>query len=288
MSVHAETLDPAVGTAKRDLEERPFPSPKALLLLGTGVGFLPDRLEGRVQVDLSEVAGVPDPWNRAELFAGTLAGLDVWLLDDLSAEAASLESGPPWVRAFPLWLAAAAGARVLVHTSAGASLGTAEASPKLGELVALSDHINFSGRTPLLGLGPCKYGPLFPDQSSLHRPSLRQSALRAAARLGFDLPEAVAACTSGPSLDTPAERRFYGRAGANVAVQGLESPLIAAAHAGLDALCFVAITDSGEGRADLVRLLERSRAAAPAVEDLLLAVAPAVAESIRAREAEDA
>lgn len=287
MSVHAETLDPAVGAAKRDLEERSFPNPKALLLLATGVGFLPDRLEGRTQVDLSDVAGVPEPWNRAELFAGRLEGLDVWLLDDLSAEAASLESGPPWVRAFPLWLAAAAGARVLVHTSAGASLGSEVGSPKPGDLVALTDHINLSGRTPLLGLGPCKHGPLFPDQSRLHRAGLRQAALRAAARLGFDLPEAVAACTSGPSLDTPAERRFYARAGADVAVQGLESPLIAAAHAGLDALCFVAITDTGEGRADLVRLLERSRAAAPAVEDLVAAVAPAVAEAIRALEAED-
>ncbi len=290
MSVHADTLDPAVDRASRALEALGFPAPRALFLLATGVGFLPERLSGAQRLDLSEVDGVPAPWRHAQLIAGQLLGLDLWLLDDLSGEAMAMADAPPWVRGFPAWLAAARGARVLVCAAAGAALSATDGSTaglQPGDLALVRDHINLSGRTPLLGLGPSKCGPLFPDPSRLHDGALRQAALRAGAKLGLDLREVVVAATSGPSLDTAAERRFYARAGADVAVQNLESPLIAAAHAGLVALAIVAITDAGEGRADLRRLLERSSDAAPALEDLLVAIAPAVDAAVRAFESEE-
>jgi purine-nucleoside phosphorylase len=181
----------------------------------------------------------------------------------------------PWVRGYPCWLAAAAGAPVCVHASAGLALARARHKPIAeGSLALVSDHINMSGRTPLIGLGDSKLGPLFPDQSRLHLESLRKTALKRAKKLGVPAVEAVAACTSGPAVETPAERAFWAKAGADVAVQGLAVPMLACAHAGLAVLAVVCVTDGGEGIADVGAIVRRADAMAPALEDLVVALAP--------------
>jgi purine-nucleoside phosphorylase len=167
-----------------------------------------------------------------------------------------------------------------VHSSAGASL-TNELEP--GSLALLSDHLNLSGRTPLLGLASSGLGPLFPDVSGLHHAELRARALAICRDLGLPAREAVAACTCGPSLETPAERRFFARAGADVAVQGLEGPLLAAAHAGLATLAIVCVTDGGEGAVDLASIVAAAERMAPGLDDLLFRVAPEIARAAEGR-----
>jgi purine-nucleoside phosphorylase len=283
MTVHAEALERAVAAARAGLEQLGAARPAMLGLCATGVGFLPERLVDARAFPLAEVEGVPEPWRRAELVVGRLGAVDGWWLDDLSAEPEAVATAP-WVRGFPCWLAAAAGARVLVHTSAGSALPAAEGRARIepGTLALVRDHVNLSGRSPLTGLGASRLGPLFPDPSRLYDSDLRRAALRAAERLGLSAVEAIAACTIGPSLDTPAERAYFARAGADVAVQGLDGALLAALHAGLVALAVVAVTDAGEGGHDLGRLLERSSRIAPALEDLVLALAPDLARAVDA------
>lgn len=275
-------LDATIAQAADELRERGVPEPDALLLLGTGKGLLPTRLDHDAGLSLGGVPGVPEPWRDTSLHAGQLNGVGVWILEDPSDEPG--ERGPSWVDAFPCWLAAAAGASTLVHTSAASALPTApRAEPfAVGTLALASDHLNLSGTSPLIGLGESRLGPMFPDQSRLHDAALRRGALRCAERLGIAAREAVVACTAGPNLDTPAERRFYAAAGADVAVQGLATPLVAAAHAGLVALAIGIVTDAGEGPIDLARVSAAAQATAPALEDLLLAVAQDVEQSARA------
>jgi purine-nucleoside phosphorylase len=146
-------------------------------------------------------------------------------------------------------------------------------------IALVRDHINLSGRTPLVGLTESRLGPLFPDQSRLHHQELRKQALVAARKLGLACCEAVVACVSGPTLETPAERRFWAQAGADVAVQELVNTLHACAHAGLSVLELVALTDRGEGVQDMAGLVSRALAIAPGLEDLLLEIAPAVAHA---------
>ncbi|MBI5362737.1 MAG: purine-nucleoside phosphorylase, partial [Planctomycetes bacterium] len=65
------------------------------------------------------------------------------------------------------------------------------------------------------------------------------------------LGEGIAACAPFRALETPAERRYWSRAGADVAVQGLATPQHAAAHSGLSVLALVAVTDAGGGMQDV-------------------------------------
>jgi purine-nucleoside phosphorylase len=268
------TLDPAVRAALGALSAAP--RPRALYLLATGVGLFAERLDAAHHLPLGDVDGIPTPWRDALLHAGRLDGVPVWLLDD---EGAHASPGPPWHAGFPCWLAAAAGARVLVHASAGVALAS---SDQRGTLAALRDHIRFGDANPLLGLGESELGPLFPDVSALHDASLRALALERGKALGVEVREAVAVCTRGPSLDTPAERALFAHIGGEVLVQNLAAPLLAAAHAGLSVLALVAVTDAGTGPVSVEDVVSISEALAPALDDLLADLAPAIGERANA------
>jgi len=267
-----------VGRAISGLEALGVPAPRALFLLGTGAGLLPLRLKESTRSSLAEVPGVPEAWRGVQLHAGNLEGLACWMIEDAPGPpdrgALPAADEPAWVRGFPCWLAAAAGAAVLVHTSAGAAL-VADISP--ASLAIVSDHLNLSGRTPLLGLAGSSLGPLFPDLTRLHHAALRAQAIAIGSRIGLAVYAAVAACSPGPALETPAERLFFARAGAQVVVQGLEGPLLAAAHAGLAVLAVVCVTDRGEGELDLGQIVAAAERIAPGLEDLLVRLAPELA-----------
>lgn len=270
-------LDVSVLGAAASIEAAGIPAPRALLLLGTGGGLLPLRLARSSRTSLSRFDAVPAAWQGGTLHSGELSGTPLWILEDApgAAERGGLPEAdePPWVRGFPCWLAAAAGASVLVHASAGTSL-VPEIAP--GSLAFAADHLNLSGRTPLTGLGGSCLGPLFPDLSGLHHAELRARALAICTSSGIRACEAVVACAIGPALETPAERRWFARAGAGVSVQGLEGPLLAAAHAGLRALAIVCVTDGGEDAPDVATILTNAERMAPALEDLLAALGPEI------------
>jgi len=275
-------LDQAVRETRDELELAGVTWPEVLFLLGTGPGVLPGRLRGAGTQELDDVRGVPPLWRGAQLHHGLMDAptgpFGAWVLADSSADATPEH---PWEAGFPVWLAGLQRASALVHVSAGAALpeegGGAPGLP-VGTLALCSDHINLSGHTPLLGLADSALGPLFPDLSSLHHAGLREAALSTAAGAGIPAAEVVAACTLGPALDTPAERRFQARAGAQVAVQGLAAPLLAAGHAGLATLSVVVITDAGEGPADVGSILRASEAAAPALDELLSGLLPTLGQ----------
>lgn len=266
-------LDDSVRSVFGALDEVSFPAPAALVVMGTGLGLLAERLDDVKDVELSSIESVPAPWNRAQLVAGRFGDLDLWLLEDLSL--GDTDGGPAWQRAFPCWLAARAGARVLVLSTAGASLD--ERIPP-GALAVVSDHIDLGGTGTLRGLGASDLGPLFPDQTRLHVESLRHESVALGSEVGIELHPAVAACVPGPHLETPAEARYWRKAGADVSVQGLGHLLAGAVHAGLGAVVFCAVSGRSGHPADLRRILEHAEKQAPALEDLILRMAGPIAE----------
>lgn len=267
-------LDDAVYPAAAALRELGLPVPRVLLLAGTGVGTLPSSLTDARSVDLADLPGAPTIWQEGLLHTGRMGSCSIWMLEDAPGDIEFGEGGgpgrPAWERAWPVWLGAASGAEVLLLTCAGVALGSAaKGAPEPGSLAVLTDHINLSGRTPLLGLGETRLGPLFPDQSQLHHQGLRSRALAHSARLGITCSEAVAACLVGPSLATPAELRWLETTGSQLAVQGLADPLIAAAHAGLATLALAAVADAAEAPLRMAELIQRAETCAPALEDLI-------------------
>jgi purine-nucleoside phosphorylase len=272
------SLDAAVFPAADALRSRGLAQPRVLFFMGTGVGTIPGLLESVDHVPLSSITGVPPAWRSAVIIAGRIGNDDVWLLDDSPGDLESGEGGqataPEWERAFPVWLAAAMGATLCVHTSAGVTLKPGANEHPIGNLALVSDHMNLSGRTPLRGLGVTRLGPLFPDVTSLHHEGLRAKATEVAKRSGFLARPAIAACTVGPTSHTPAELAWLAKTGADIVVQGVADPYLACAHTGLSVLAIVALTDAGDRPLKLEELVTRAEACAPVLEDLVTALLP--------------
>jgi purine-nucleoside phosphorylase len=259
----AAPLDDSVFPAVAELARRGAGRPTLLVISASGLGLLPSRLTQAGRAPLEVLATAPALWRESVLHWGELNGLAVWLIED--ALDPDGEAKPAWAQAWPVWLAAAAGAVALVHSGGACALGDL----RQGTLALARDHLNFTGQSPLRGLGPTRLGPMFPDTTRLHDAHLRRAALGACARLGLEGAEVVVACTPHPALETPAEQRWLRMAGADVSIQGLGAYLLAAAHAGLGTLSIGLVVARAGETTEIARVVASARELAPALDDLL-------------------
>lgn len=257
------SLDDAVTTAVSQAAKLKLEAPSTLFLLATGAERFAAGLDAPREVPLENFEGVPGCWSGLDLYAARVNDSVIWCIEDAPAYSRA-STGPAWTRAFPVWWAAACGAETLIHSSAGTLL-----EGEAGGLAYFTDHINLSGSTPLEGLGESRLGPLFPDQTRVHDERLAALALELAEAAGDQLVGAVAACVHGPSVATRAELSWQRSAGANLSVQDVAAPLIAAAHAGIPTLAVCAMTDALDVQRDLATLVAATAAQAPSLDRLL-------------------
>ncbi len=262
--MNTSNLDQAVLAAAANLAKHGVPAPDVLCWMASGVGLMPSQLEQAGKLPWTRTEGVPASWSQTVLYFGRVGQLCVWLLEpprDMSP------GEPAWASAFPVWLAAASKASVLLIVGAGTALGDLQP----GTLALASDHINLSGSSPLTGLGESRLGPLFPDQSRTHDAHLRRAAQSAAARQGLDTAEVILALSAGPALETPAEQRWFQLAGAAVSTSDATAAVLAAAHAGLATLTVTAVCAKAGESTDIAKWAALAQEFAPALEDFTIA-----------------
>ncbi len=118
-----------------------------------------------------------------------------------------------------------------------------------GSLVLVEDHINLSGRNPLIGPNDEAVGPRFPDMTEAYDAAVRRALADAAAAEGVALEAGVYAYTTGPSFETPAEVRVLARLGADVVGMSTVPECIAARHCGLEVGVIAVVTNLAAGLA---------------------------------------
>ena len=136
------------------------------------------------------------------------------------------------------------GIRKLVVTNAAGGVNT---SYQPGDLMLISDHINFMGANPLRGRNIDDLGVRFPDMSDAYAESLRAIAKEVAAAQGLKLQEGVYLGLSGPTYETPAEIRAFRTLGADAVGMSTVPEVIAASHMGIPALGISCITNMAAG-----------------------------------------
>src|SRR5690349_13885111 len=150
--------------------------PEVGIVLGSGLGGLADDLEDPVAIPFSELPGWPPataPGHVGRLLLGELGGRRVVMLH---GRFHLYEGNDPGLVVQPVLLFHALGARIVVLTNAAGGL---DPSFGPGTLMVMSDHINLTGRTPLLGRNADELGERFNDMTDAWSPRLR-AALRAA------------------------------------------------------------------------------------------------------------
>ena len=155
--------------------------------------------------------------------------------------------------------AIAAGAATAVLTC---SAGAVNPSLGVGEVVAISDHLDLTGTSPLTGLAPDGA----PESRHVDMTDAWSPRLRALARAVSPLSEGVYAQMPGPQLETPAEIRMLAMLGADLVGMSTVPECVAARHLGAEVLGLAVVTNAAAGTVGAIRLDELVRAAAGAVE----------------------
>jgi purine-nucleoside phosphorylase len=144
----------------------------------------------------------------------------------------------------PVLLIGRLGAARIVLTNAA---GGVNPSFSAGTLMVIADHLNLTGRSPLVGRNADAMGPRFPDLTAAWSPQLRRRLHEAAAAEGLVLAEGVYAGLLGPAYETPAEVRMLRTLGADAVGMSTVMEAIAARWAGLELAGISLITNPAAG-----------------------------------------
>ncbi|MCX7646245.1 MAG: purine-nucleoside phosphorylase [Rhodobacteraceae bacterium] len=226
------------------------------LVLGSGLGHLAGAVEG-VAVPYADLPGFPHAGvsgHSPTLVVGRLEGVRVAVF---GGRAHYYETGDPAAMRLPLEVLKALGAEALILTNAAGSL---DPGIRPGELMLLSDHINFSGLNPLIGEPT---DARFVPMTDAHDPALRAALRAAAAAEGIALAEGVYAWYSGPSFETPAEIRAIRTLGADAVGMSTVPEVILARFLGLRVAAISTVTNMAAGLSEERISHEHTKAMAP-------------------------
>ena len=114
----------------------------------------------------------------------------------------------------------------------------------IGDLMIITDHINFFPEHPLRGKN-IPYGDRFPDMSAAYDKKLIAMAKEIAEEKGIRVVEGVYLGTQGPTFETPAEYRMFHRMGGDAVGMSTVPEVIVARHCGIRVFGISVITDLG-------------------------------------------
>jgi len=217
--------------------------PEVAIVLGSGLGHLADRATDSVRIGYEHIPGFPLPTVQGHagmLVAGQLAGRPVMLQ---SGRFHMYEGHDAALSALPVRVFAELGIRLLIVTNAA---GGIRRSFTPGTLMLISDHLNLTGRNPLMGQALAGE-ERFPDMSEAYDPGLRGLARDVARQAGIPVEEGVYAGLLGPNYETPAEVRMLEKLGADAVGMSTVIEVIAARARGMRCFGVSTITNLAAG-----------------------------------------
>lgn len=218
-------------------------TPTVAIVLGSGLGGLADAVTNAVRIPYRDIPGFHPPaveGHKGELVIGTFGGKTVLAQ---SGRFHMYEGYSAEENVLPIRVFGALGVRTLIVTNAAGGIRRAYAA---GTLMLIADHLNLTGRNPLIG--PVREGDeRFPDMTAAYDPAYREVAREQARKLGITLEEGVYAGLLGPSYETPSEVRMLERLGADAVGMSTVAEVIAARAQGIRCLGFSLVTNPGAG-----------------------------------------
>ena len=225
-------------------------SPRIGIVLGSGLGAVADAVADPIVVPYGEIPHFPRSTvagHSGRMVAGYLGGVPVLVMQ---GRVHFYEGYTPQQVTFPMRVLGALGVRAVVLTNAA---GGIQEGYRVGQLVALADHINLMGWNPLTGPNEERFGfwpgmgQRFFDMTEAYSNALRALAVRTAAEEGFVLAEGVYLATPGPSFETPAEIRAFRTLGATLVGMSTVPETLVARHMGIEVLGLSCVTNLAAG-----------------------------------------
>jgi purine-nucleoside phosphorylase len=225
-------------------------TPRIGIVLGSGLGAVAEAVREPVIVPYVTIPHFPQATvegHSGRIVAGHLGGVPVVVMQ---GRVHSYEGYSPLEVTIPMRVLGALGLRAVILTNAA---GGIQEGCRVGQLVALADHINLMGWNPLTGPNEPRFGfrpgtgLRFTDMTEAYSKALRALASEAATEEGFSLSEGVYLAVSGPSFETPAEIRAFRAWGATLVGMSTVPETIVARHMGLEVLGLSCVTNLAAG-----------------------------------------
>ncbi len=233
---------------------------KAAVVLGSGLGAFADTLENAIAIPYEQIphfARSTVQGHAGRLVIGSIGGVNIAVQQGRFHYYEGYEM--PQV-IFPMRTFGQMGIKNVILTNAAGSLST-EMAP--GSLMLISDHLNMMGTSTLRGANDERFGPRFPDMSSVYDRELQHLANRTANEIAAErfkagsdkkltdfLHRGIYCALSGPTYETPAEIRMYRLFGADAVGMSTVPEAIAARHQGMRVLGISCITNYAAGMLD--------------------------------------
>ncbi|MFU1794769.1 purine-nucleoside phosphorylase [Paenibacillus azoreducens] len=221
--------------------------PEVGLILGSGLGILADLIQDGISIPYHDIPHFPVSTvegHDGELLLGNIEGRAVVMM---KGRFHMYEGYGPEVTAFPVRVMKELGVTSLLVTNAAGGVNT---SYEPGDLMLISDHLNLTGKNPLIGPNDSALGVRFPDMSEAYSRRLRKLFKDLAAEKGISVQEGVYAGMLGPTYETPAEIKMLRTLGADAVGMSTVSETIVARHAGLEVLGISCISNMAAGILD--------------------------------------
>lgn len=233
--------------ATRVIRSRISVEPRIALVLGSGLGGFADDFEEAVSIPYEDIPGFmrsTAQGHAGQLVIGKIDSVPVLAMQGRVHyyEGYSLEEVTFPVRTFGLL-----GVKTLVLTNAAGGINVQLTQ---GALMVISDHVNLMGVNPLRGPNDERFGPRFPDMSSVYSPELQELVVEEAKAISVEVRRGIYCALSGPSYETPSEIHLLRNLGADAVGMSTVPEAIVARHMGLEVLGISCITNMAAGISD--------------------------------------
>lgn len=219
--------------------------PETAIILGTGLGSLAGEIAEKYEIKYEDIPNFPVSTvegHSGKLIFGKLGNKDIMAMQGRFHfyEGYSMKEVT-----FPIRVMRELGIKTLFVSNAS---GGTNPTFEIGDLMIITDHINFFPEHPLHGKN-IPYGPRFPDMSEAYDKELIRKADAIATEKGIKVQHGVYIGTQGPTFETPAEYKMFRILGADAVGMSTVPEVIVAKHCGIKVFGVSVITDLGvEGK----------------------------------------
>lgn len=241
------------------LQEKGITTPDYGIILGTGLGNLVEKIDIEITIPYEEIPNFPVSTvagHSGELIFGTIGNKKVVAM---RGRFHYYEGWTMEQTIFPVRVMKFLGVENLIVSNAS---GGVNPIFKVGDIMLITDHINFMPEHPLNGKNDERFGPRFVDMHESYNHEMIAKMEKIAIKQNIPIQKGIYLALQGPTFETPAEYKMARILGADAVGMSTVPEVIAAKHLGMTCFGISVITDLGiEGKVEAVSHEEVQKAA---------------------------
>ena len=250
------------------------------LLTGTGLGESAESMAIETTIAYGDIPHFPVSTVQSHIgrmLSGNMSGCPVIAMQ---GRFHLYEGYHPLEVTFPIRVMQQLGVKVLILSNAAGGLNPEFSA---GDIMLIADHINLTGKSPLIGPNEDSWGPRFPDMTCAYDKGLIAAAENIAKSAGAHLQKGIYVGLTGPSLETPSEVKFLQTIGAEAVGFSTVLEVIAAVHSGMRVLGLSTITNVHNPEdpvpATVEEIIEVAKGAIPLLETIMKGITENIYEN---------